>query len=213
MRVDDLELIEACTRGDNDAWRSFLDQYEDFIRFIIRKSLTKARDHEVDDLHDEIVAWLYDRNGRVLATYRGESKLTSWLGVVIGRQVRRMMKRKMEQEEGLVSLDAMTLNTGSELAKAGKIDRVGFDPRAIDKLREAIAELGERDRALITGAFLQNRNYEELAEELGVKESSVGQLLFRAKARLKELLGGENFLESLSGFALALLYFFGTALF
>ena len=63
----------------------------------------------------------------------------------------------------------------------------------------------ERDRALLRGAFFDERSYDELAAEVGVKADSIGQLLYRAKDKLKKKLGGLPFFEKLSGFALLIL--------
>lgn len=211
--VDDLELVTACADGDNKAWTEFIERYDKFLYFIIRRSgFSETREHEVDDLHDEILAWLLANDGRVLRSFRGESKLTSWLGVVVTRQVRRLIKRSMTKEKGVVSLDALSLDAGTELADQNRNDRSGYKPEAIDALRDAMKSLGERDRKLLMGFFIEKRRYDDLAAELGVKEGSIGQLLFRAKKKLKKKLGGESFLEKLSGWIPLLLSLPGSAL-
>ena len=140
--VDDLELVTACADGDNKAWTEFIERYDKFLYFIIRRSgFSETREHEVDDLHDEILAWLLANDGRVLRSFRGESKLTSWLGVVVTRQVRRLIKRSMTKEKGVVSLDALSLDAGTELADQNRNDRSGYKPEAIDALRDAMKSL------------------------------------------------------------------------
>ena len=76
---------------------------------------------------------------------------------------------------------------------------------ALAKLAQALEDLPERDRILLRGAFYEKRSYTELAEEIGVRTDSVGQLLYRAKRKLKKNLGGDGFLESLSGLLLVCL--------
>lgn len=202
---DDLELLERCARGENAAWTLFLERYGDFIAYMIRRAAPQLSQNEVQELHDEIIAWFFERDGRVLKTYRGESKVTSWIGVVVTRRVKRRIRQRIQKTLGLVSLDALTVDAATDLAADARRDRGGFRPEAIDALREALGALPERDRILLEGAFLHKRSYEELAEELGVKEGSIGQLLFRAKGKLKKKLGGEKFLDSLSGLLVALL--------
>lgn len=211
--MNDLELVSACANGDNKAWTVFLERYDKFLYFILRRgSFSDTRDHEIEDLHDEILAWLLANDGRILRSFRGESKLTSWLGVVVTRQLRRLLKRKVAKEGGTVSLDALSLDAGTELADKNRRDSSGYRPEAIDALREALSSLGDRDRKLLVGFFIQKRRYEGLARELGVKEGSIGQLLFRAKKKLKQKLGGESFLEKLSGWLPFLLTFPGSIL-
>jgi RNA polymerase sigma-70 factor, ECF subfamily len=211
--VNDLELVSACADGDNNAWTVFLERYDKFLYFIIRRcGFSETREHEVDDFHDEILAWLLGNEGRVLRSFRGESKLTSWLGVVVTRQVRRLIKRKIQKDGGTVSLDALSLDAGTELADQNRNDRAGYKPEAIDALRTAISSLADRDRKLLIGFFIEKRRYEDLAKELGLKEASIGQLLFRAKNKLKKKLGGESFLEKLSGWIPFFLYLPGSLL-
>ena len=117
----------------------------------------------------------------------------------------RALARRGEGLRGkTVSLDALTADAASHLAIEEREDAT---PRqlALKKLGEALATLSERDRALLQGAFYEKRSYSELADELGVRTDSIGQLLFRAKKRLKKNLGGMDFLESLSGLLLACL--------
>jgi RNA polymerase sigma factor (sigma-70 family) len=99
----------------------------------------------------------------------------------------------------MVSLDALTAEATSHLAVEGRTEDRSPRDRAIGKLEAALEALPERDRLLIKGAFYERRSYLELADELGVRPDSVGQLLFRAKQRLKKHLGSPSSLEALSG--------------
>lgn len=209
---DELELVRRCADGDEASWDELLRRYGAFLDWIIRRALTSARGRvpgpdEVTDVRHEVVAWLVAEEGRVLRTYRGESKLTSWLGVLVGRRARRIASRGASLEHKTVSLDALTADATSHLAVAKGAGDGEARGQALMALADAIEELSDRDRALLKGAFYDHRSYVDLAKELGVREDSVGQLLFRAKKRLKERLGGESFLERLSGIGLALLWF------
>ena len=119
-----------------------------------------------------------------------------------------LIARRIRDEGGTVSIDALSHDAGAELADDGRRD-TGFRAPAIDALRDALDALPERDRKLLTACFLQKRRYDEIAEEIGVRENSIGQLLHRAKKKLRKRLGGEKFLETLSGSILALLSLFG----
>ncbi len=201
---EETRLLQRCADGDDDAWELFLRRYGNFLDYMIRRALVATRGgrlpspDEVADLRDEIVAWLLHEEGRVLRTYRGESKITSWIGVVVGRRARRLARRGAGLRSQTVSLDALSAEAASHLAVDAAEDTT---PRqqALARLAAAVEELSERDRRLLKGAFFEKRSYAELAEELGVRTDSVGQLLFRAKNRLKKRLGGTQFLETLSG--------------
>lgn len=204
-RAEELELVRRCAEGDEDAWADFLAAYGAFLDYVVRRALVSARGgrlpsaHDVAELRGEVVAWLLEGDGRVLRTFRGESKLTSWLGVVVGRRARRLARRGQGLERRMVSLDALSAEAATHLACAGPDGGGGEREAALRKLADAVEALGERDRYLIRAAFFERRSYAEMAEAVGVRTDSVGQLLYRAKSRLKKRLGGEEFLRSLSG--------------
>jgi RNA polymerase sigma factor FliA len=92
----------------------------------------------------------------------------------------------------LLSLDPMTAD--DEGLGAGLVDA---SPRPDDALvaaermgylRDAIAELPERARRVVTGYYLENRQLTELAEELGVTQSRTSQLRAEALDLLHEAL-------------------------
>lgn len=201
--ADDLELVTRCADGDDAAWSELLRRYGNFIDFMVRRALSGTGGRipgpdQVAEVRDEILAWLVENEGRVLRTYRGESKLTSWIGVVIGRRARRIARRGAGLEARTVSLDALTPEATSHLAVETSADR-GPREQALARLQQALEALPDRDRLLLKGAFYDKRSYVELADELGVRPDSVGQLLYRAKQRLKKELGDGKFLEALSG--------------
>ena len=210
LRDDPHLLLARCADGDNDAWTVFLEQYGKFLDFIIRRALSSGGSippaDRVEDVRDEIVAWLNADDGRVLRTYRGESRLSSWLGVIVGRRARKIARRGQGLRAKTVSLDALSAEATSHLAAEHR-DPVSPRQHALAKLGQVLEDLPERDRTLLKGVFYEKKSYSELADEIGVRTDSVGQLLFRAKKRLKKKLGGERFLEKLSGLLLAVLLF------
>lgn len=209
---DDLELVTRCADGDDEAWSEFLRRYGAFLDFMVRRALASQGGRlpapdEVADVRDEIIGWLVENEGRVLRTFRGESKLTSWIGVVVGRRARRIARRGAGLDAKTVSLDALTAEATSHLAVETREGDGRPRQEALGKLGAALEALPERDRRLLKGAFYERRSYQELADELGVRPDSVGQLLFRAKQRLKKQLGDLAFLEQLSGLLLVALSF------
>ncbi len=58
------------------------------------------------------------------------------------------------------------------------------------QLEAALAELPDKYRAPLVLRFLADQSYGEIADALGVSEAQVAVLVFRAKAKLREALGG-----------------------
>lgn len=61
----------------------------------------------------------------------------------------------------------------------------------VDRVRGALEALGERDRTLLL-LREEGLSYRELADAVGVKASSVGTLLARARERLAQTLSNED---------------------
>lgn len=72
---------------------------------------------------------------------------------------------------------------------ASRVDHGGGTEDRVD-LNRAMAQLKPRDRAMLWMAYAQGSSHREIAEVVGVKADSVKPLLFRARRKLAELLGG-----------------------
>jgi RNA polymerase sigma factor for flagellar operon FliA len=107
--------------------------------------------------------------------------------------------RALAQQVQLISVEALDENSGgfSELlADADAPDPVAV-VQAAETLRQlavAVAQLGERDRAVVRLYYLENRTLAEIGRLLGVTESRVCQLhtrlVGRLRGRLEELAAG-----------------------
>ena len=89
----------------------------------------------------------------------------------------RQSKTRPSTTEHDVELIASGVDHGS-----GTEDRVD--------LNRAMAQMKPRDRAMLWMAYAQGSSHREIAEIVGVKADSVKPLLFRARRKLEELLGG-----------------------
>lgn len=74
---------------------------------------------------------------------------------------------------------------------AGHADH-GADGDQRTDLNRAMAQLKPRERAMLWLAYAQGSSHREIAEVVGVQAASVKPLLFRARRKLAELLGGER---------------------
>jgi RNA polymerase sigma factor for flagellar operon FliA len=92
----------------------------------------------------------------------------------------------------LLSLDPLSADDeglGSHLVdRAPRPDEALVAAERIGYLRDAIAELPERARLVVTGYYLDNRQLTEIAEQLGVTQSRASQLRAEALDLLHEAL-------------------------
>lgn len=117
-----------------------------------------------------------------LPRFRGEARLGTYIYRITVNVVIKMLKdshRVISLEQGWLPEPAHRSNGEESLIRAEEEQR----------LRKAVGRLRADQRtALVLYAF-KDLSYEEVAEVLGVSESRVSMLLFRAKNRLREILG------------------------
>ena len=73
---------------------------------------------------------------------------------------------------------------------AARVDRGGARAEVRVDLNRAMAQLKPRERAMVWMAYAQGSSHREIAAVVGIKSESVKPLLFRARRKLAELLGG-----------------------
>lgn len=77
---------------------------------------------------------------------------------------------------------------GSWLERLRGAPEVQVDPEYDDSVSREFAALTPRERALLWLAYVEGDNHQEIADALGLRRGSIKVLLFRARAKLRDLL-------------------------
>ncbi|HKH82231.1 MAG TPA: sigma-70 family RNA polymerase sigma factor [Gemmatimonadales bacterium] len=172
-RVHEQELIGRVLAGDPSAERALYDAHVDRIfRLVYRMAgdLDRAQDYTQET---------FIRAFQKLREFRGEAALSTWLGsIAISitlnglRKVRRLRDREID-------LDG-TLQVGSTDRQA--------EPDLKERLARAIDELPDGYRAVFVMHDVEGYTHQEIAASLGVHPGTSKAQLFRARARLREVL-------------------------
>lgn len=183
---EDQELIARCIARDPGAWRAFVDRFAGTIRALARRYL-KANgyvpdDGELDDLLQEVFLALTRRDHRLLRNYDATYTVKTYLGVITRTEVHRVLRKKRPVLGAPEEMEA-AVGRGDPAAEAERAEE-------LDVLSRALAELPERDRELLRMRYLRELDYRAISARLGISEASLGQLLYRAKERLRERLKG-----------------------
>ena len=121
---------------------------------------------------------------RSLDSFRGDSSVRTWLcGIARNLWLRELRSRRGEQP-----FDEAYL-----WAPNGMDDRLAVQ-QMMERIRELLAEKDERMRRIIA-MRMELRPYSEIAETLGISESSARVLEFRTRRWLKDILQKEGFLD------------------
>lgn len=123
------------------------------------------------DLYQEVVLQLW----RSFAKFRGEAKISTWVyRVALNTAISGLRKKK--KLLNVVSIDQAVF------AQTESVDPI-FEER-LRMLYQSIDGLSSLEKGLIL-LFLEDRNYEEIAEIIGISVSNVGTRLSRIRQKLK----------------------------
>ncbi len=187
--LSEAELVARCASGDRGAWEAFVDRFGPLIQALARRMLARrtgrARDADVDEIVGEVFLALVRRDRILLHRYDPQYRVSTYLGVICRTEVLRLLRRgnrlpRELEETGHLPERPGTLGPARALEDQERT-------AAIESLRDALRQLPERDRRLLTMKYLDGMDYRSIGEALDVNPESVGQFLHRAKSKLAQL--------------------------
>jgi len=158
----------------------FEEVYREFYPCVYRFALSKIGDKEAaEDLAQEVMAAAF----RNYASYDPQrSSLATWI-FVIARNRLKNYYRDRRVNESIDAKEGFDLPSGEKLQD----EAVEFQETR-EFITRALAELDERERAIVEGFFFDGKSNVELAEELGMTASNVGVTKKRTLAKLRLVL-------------------------
>jgi RNA polymerase sigma-70 factor (ECF subfamily) len=173
-REDEREAIEACQRGDREAFDGLVQRYEkDVYRLCFRYV---NNHHDASDLAQEVFLKAY----RAIGRFRGESSFSTWLyRIAVNACLNFRAARRPPMDEL-----PETLADGSK----GVVARMETDERA-RQVRDAVRRLPDKQRATLILKIYQELTHEEVAAILGSSVGTVKANVFHALANLRKMLG------------------------
>ena len=170
-------VLERARRGDQEAFAAVIRHYDPGLRALAYRLLGDR------DRMDDALQEAYVKAFRNLSSFRGESRLGTWLYRIVYNTCLDELTRskrvvQLPLEEASDPPDART-----DLAEA-VADRSG--------LAEALAALTPEERAAVFLVDAQGFDYRSAGKVLGVPEGTVASRLNRARAGLRRALGEQG---------------------
>ena len=169
--MTDLELIRQAQDGDGVAIRELYRRHSGRVYAVVRR--LAGEDALAEDWAQE--AWV--RVFRALPSFRGESRFTTWLHRIAVNSAlhgRRWRERRARNEAPLTPA----------LPVGGPTEQAVLRMR----LERALEKLPDRMRQVIVLHDVEGYTHEEIGEALGVTPGTSKSQLFKARARMRELL-------------------------
>lgn len=173
----DRELVEAAAAGSREAFDELVRRHQAAIVGLARV-LTSGHG-EAEDLAQEV----FVRAWKSLRTFRGDSAFRTWLHRVAINVVRTSQSRtgRLMQMFTGATRDAAEVPSREESVDASLARR--------QMIERALAALPDDLRVAVTLRDMQGLDYREIADMLDVPIGTVESRIFRARQRLKPLLG------------------------
>jgi RNA polymerase sigma-70 factor, ECF subfamily len=184
MRDEDAALVARLRAGDEEACREFVDAYRDRIITVVARVTGAGGDAE--DLAQEV----FLKALRNIHRFEGGSALFTWLYRIAVNTARDFLASRRRRPT--VALDAAA-GPGAEPAAPGDgpPDALLREERR-RAVRSALERLPEPFRTTLILRDMEGNSYEQVADILGVSIGTVESRIFRARCKLRALLGGES---------------------
>jgi RNA polymerase sigma-70 factor (ECF subfamily) len=167
---------DACTDFvmDEEAFRAFYDRTARGVWAYLAR-ITGDR-QQADDLLQET----YYRFLRAAATHESEEHRRNSLYRIATNLARDVRRRSLVRPTELA---------GDAIERVSAADVPDTSEHQTDVTR-ALARLKPRERAILWLAYAEGNSHREIAEVMGLRPASMKILLFRARRKMAELLGG-----------------------
>ena len=169
--MEDDELVRLARAGDGGAIRTLYQRHAQRVFAVVRRMA--GDDALAEDWAQE--AWV--RVIRALPTFRGESQFSTWLHRIAVNSAlhgRRSRERKAGRETGMDDTHAARPTGGDALLKL--------------KLERAMERLPDGMRRVLVLHDVEGYTHEEIGEMLGVNPGTCKSQLFKARAKMRNLL-------------------------
>jgi RNA polymerase sigma-70 factor (ECF subfamily) len=197
--MDDLEFLQSCLKGDQQAWAEFILRYSRLIYNYIHSVLAvKGRSisaEQVEDVFQEIFQSLIKNNYKKLATYRAKNgcSLASWLRqVTINftidylRKLRPTVSIDAQDEEGFSLGDLLV-----DLAPGARDFLSDQDKRRT--LRECISLLESGEQYFLELFLNQGLTLDEIKDHLQVNRGAADMRKGRIVQKLQDCFKKKGF--------------------
>lgn len=175
--ADDAQLLPRATDGDASAFAVLFHRHYPAIHaFAYRLALCPAT-------ADDIAQDTFVHAARSLGAFRRDASFKNWLYAIAANLARDHHRHRTRSAR----LDQQLADLAPDAAAEAR-DFAATD-QAHAAVRDALARLDPGQREAVALVYFENLSHAEAARVLGCAESTVSWRVFRAKHRLKKLLG------------------------
>jgi RNA polymerase sigma-70 factor, ECF subfamily len=182
------QFVARLVARDESAFNELVVTYERRVFALVFRML--GRRDEAEDLAQEVFVQVF----KAIATFRGESKLSTWLYRIAINLCKNRSKylrvRHTGDQESLDDLqDRVPLGAarGANVAQVERPDEMIAGKQVERIVQQAILQLEPTFRECLVLRDVEDLSYEEIGAITGLPEGTVKSRIHRGRAQLKEL--------------------------
>jgi len=177
--MTEAQIIRQACEGNGTAVRALYERYSPRVFAVVRRI---AGD---DDLAQDYAQEAWIRAIRALPTFRGDARFSTWL-------------HRIAVNSALQALRKADTRTKREapMPEAVPVDPVRRDALLGDLLERAMDQLPDGMRQILILHDVEGYTHEEIGEVLGVTAGTSKSQLFKARAKMRDLLRPSLVLET-----------------
>jgi len=187
--MSDEELFQRYTQGQEDGFRVLMERYQPRIQGFLRKRLND--EERVEDLTQDTFLRIH----RARESYDPARKFSTWIHTIANNLLKNEFRNRSRRRETAFSyLRPDTLASGGA-ARPVEFATTGHNPERDAYRRElreaidtAIDRMDDHHRLPFVMREVEDRTYEEIAEEIGIPVGTVKSRLNRARNSFRLLL-------------------------
>jgi RNA polymerase sigma-70 factor (ECF subfamily) len=173
--MDD-ELLERAKKGDESAIIAIYQKNKDILFAYVQKI---CRD---DNIAEEIVSQTFEKFLTLLPTIKS-GNLRGWL-FIVARNVLRDFYREREKEISLTETNPFP-----------SPEEMSYEKRDWEEINQALRELPKIYQEILSLYYLKGDSVEEIKKKTGKSESTIWQLLSRARKKLRKIVRNSPWLK------------------
>ncbi len=172
------DLVDRARKGDHQA-------FEELVRatYVGAYTLAYRLTGDEEDARD-VVQEAYLRAFRGLKRFRGEAQFTTWLYRITANCASTLLGKRARHRHDELDDEDVFVDLSPDADPEFSADRSATRER----LRDALAELPPKLRAVVVLRDVYDLPHEAIAAELGISESACKVRLHRARRKLRERL-------------------------
>jgi RNA polymerase sigma-70 factor (ECF subfamily) len=189
IAFSDAALVEQCRRGDMQAFGSLVAKYQDRIFNMIYRMCGRRADAE--ELAQEAFLKALER----ITQFRGQSQFYTWLfriaaNLTISHRRRggRVRFQSLSGPEEFEQSQADALTAAMARRRTPAPEAAVMAAETHQRVMEALEELDDEFRLVVVLCDIEDMDYAQIAQVLGVPVGTVKSRLHRARCMLKEKL-------------------------